>query len=194
MRMASIVIFQPGLAKLTTGTVIGDVLFQRIQLAAQIFHTPLQQVADGENPQEFTVVVGDRQMPEVEFPHYAHGAAEVKHRLYEKSHSCAGTRAPTLGPSTIPEFPDPALEYFSIFHHQLHIFQGLDTPRGIAIHGNEIRAGSWPPLWHVELQARAWPSARLSPPNQSCRQLHRRPLYSPRPAQFPTVLYWPGSP
>jgi len=57
------------LAKLAAGPVIGHVLFQRIQLAAQIFHTPLQQVADGENPQEFTVVVGDRQMPEVAFQH-----------------------------------------------------------------------------------------------------------------------------
>jgi hypothetical protein len=48
--------------------------------------------------------------------------------------------------TAVPEPGSDALECFSIFHHQLHIFQGLDTPQWIAIYGNDIRVGSWPPL------------------------------------------------
>ena len=61
----------PGVAsaELASGAVIGDVLFERVELMTEVVDAPLEQVADGKNPEQFAVVVGYGQMTEVALEH-----------------------------------------------------------------------------------------------------------------------------
>src|SRR5580704_5551835 len=60
---------------LASGPVVADVLLQGVQFLRQAIDAPLQQVPDGEDAEEFAVVVGDRQMTEMALDHGSHGFA-----------------------------------------------------------------------------------------------------------------------
>src|SRR6202034_1614417 len=54
---------------LASRPIIGNILLERFQFAAEVVDTPLQQVADGENAEQPTVIVGYGQMTEMALQH-----------------------------------------------------------------------------------------------------------------------------
>src|SRR5579863_4709561 len=54
---------------LASGAVIRNILFQGFQFTAEVVDSPLQQIANGKNPQQLAVIVGYRQVAEVAFQH-----------------------------------------------------------------------------------------------------------------------------
>src|SRR5580704_3213608 len=82
-------------AALAPGSVVGNVLFERVQFVSEVVHAPLQQVSNGENPEQFPVVVGHREMAEVPFQHDAQrlaGTGAACRHLNRRGHQVTDRR------------------------------------------------------------------------------------------------------